>query len=206
MARTTAPPTGHRHWAVILPLAGALLIALYAVLSAAVSGAYLIAGRHLLIGPSLDGRLTGASLPQVANGWVPPMDTVYLADIPLWLRWLCATPTLLFAVILLLATILTVVAVRRLATGTSGAAPIRPWVVLAAVLIVGGLAHGAVDTAAIQALREQYHPSIGFDSTFATAIFAMPWPTLAVGLLAAALAAALRARSTQHDTTASHPL
>lgn len=204
MARTTARPTGHRQWAVILPLASVLLIALYGILSAAVFGAYLIAGRHLMLGPSLDGRLTGASLPQVFAGQVPPMDTEYLTEFPLWLRWLCATPTLLSAVILLLATILTVVAVRRLAIGTSGAALSRPWVVLAAVLIVGGLAQGAVDTAAIQALREQYHPSVGFNSTLATVIFAMPWPTLAFGLLAATLAAALRAHSTQHNTTTSH--
>ncbi|MCJ8506254.1 hypothetical protein MRU69_15555 [Kocuria flava] len=204
MARTTAPPTGHRRWAVILPLAGAVLIVLYAVLSAAVFSAYLIAGRHLMLGPSLDGRLTSASLPQVSAGQVPPMDTEYLTDFPLWLRWMCATPTLLFTVILLLATILLVVAVRRLATGTSGAALIKPWVILAAALIVGGLTQGVADTAAIQALREQYHPSIGFNSTLTTAIFAMPWPTLAFGFLAAALAAALRTRSTQHDATTSH--
>lgn len=196
MARTTEHPTRHWYWAVMLPLAGAVLIALYAVLGAIVSGAYLIAGQHLMVGPSLDGRLTAASLPQVSSGWVPPMDIVYLADFPLWLRWLCAAPTLLFAVVLLLATILLVVAVRRLTTGASEPALVKPWVFLAAVLILGGLVQGAVDTAAIQALREQYHPSIGFDSAISTAIFVMSWPTLAFGLLAAAIAAALTPRST----------
>lgn len=184
----------------MVPLAGAVLIALYAVLGAVVTSAYLIAGRHLLIGPSPDGRLTAASLPQVTNGSVPPMDTMYLVDFPLGLRWLCVSPTLIFAVILLAATILTVVAVRRLTTGDSGAAATKPWKILAAVLILGGLAQGLVDTAAVQALREQYHPSISFDSVLTTAVFAMPWSILAFGLLAAAVAAAITAHSAQHET------
>lgn len=203
MARTAEHRTRHRPWAVMLPLAGAVLIALYAVLSTVFYSAYLIAGRHLLMGPSLDGRLTGASLPQVNSGSVPPMDTAYLVDLDLWLRWLCAAPTLIFAVILAFATILTVVAMRRLTVGAARAALAKPWKILAAVLILGGLAQGLVDTAAVQTLRERYHPFVGFDSALATAAFAMPWPTLAFGLLAAAIAAAITAHSPQHERESS---
>ena len=202
MAPIDDHPTRIRRWAVLLPLAAAAIVALYTVLNNAVYAAYLIAGRHLFVGPGIDGRLTVASLPQVSYGQGPSTDTVYLVDVPLWLRWLCAAPLLLFAIVLLLATILIVVAVRRFTTGTSGRSVAKPWKILAAVLILGGLAQGLVDTAAIHALHEHYEPSVVFNSALATAAFTIPWSILAFGLLAAAIAAAT-AHGTQHTTESS---
>ncbi|ALU38890.1 hypothetical protein AS188_03040 [Kocuria flava] len=199
MTRSTENPTAkqarHRPWTVTAPLAAAALVVLGTAFNAALFGAYLVAGRHLLLGTGMDGRLTTASLPEVTSGQVPPVETVPLTDLPASLRWLCAAPTLIFATTLLLAVVLVVVAVRGLASAGTG----TPWVLLAAVLVVGGLTQGAVDTAAVQALRAQYHPFIVFGSPVTTAVFAVPWLTVACGLLAAATDAALRARSVRQS-------
>lgn len=198
MAGATGHPARTRHWAVILPLAAGILIVLYTVLSMAVSTAYLITGRVFLAGPGHDWQLTTASLPQVASGQVPPLDIEYLPDLPPGLRWLCAAPSLLYIVVLVLVTVLVVMALRRLAAGISGPALARPWQVMAAVLILGGLAHAAADTVAVQVLREQYHPTTGFGPAVTTAVFAIPWLIIAFGLLAAAIAAALNAHTAHH--------
>lgn len=205
MASTVDRPPRTRRWAVRLPLAVAVLAAVYAVLNALVHSAYLITGRHLLVGPHLDGRLTTSSLPQVTNGWVPPLGNEYLLDLPQWLRWLSAAPTLLHALTLTVATALTVTAIHRLAAATSGTATARPWKVLAAVLLIGGLAQGLVDTAAVQALRAQHHESVMFDSALITAVIAMPWSTIVLGVLSTAIAAALTTRNAQREDAGARP-
>src|SRR5690606_14903343 len=140
-------------------------------------------------------------------GSVPPMDTEYLVDLPVWLRWLCSAPTLIFVVVLVAATVLVTVAIRRLASRFTGPALFRPWKVLAMVLILGGMVQGLVDTAAVLALRDHYHSRVVLPSDAATAFFMMPWFTIVLGFLATAMAVALAARATGHGlATVAYPV
>jgi hypothetical protein len=138
-----------------------------------------------------EGRLTVADLPQLLQAESRAGDVIYLTDLPLALRWLCASPELLAGLTLAAAGYLTARVLIAIATGRPFAARVRRHLAaLSAVLLIGGIGQGALDTWAGRVLFHIDDHVPGFVSTYSGLGTDVPhWPMtlIVVGLVAAAL-------------------
>lgn len=127
-----------------------------------------------------------------------------LTDLSIWVRLLCALPTLVHLATLLVSTILVTRAIRVIESGRPfTSAGVRAWALLGIVLIIGGGIQGILDMVAVGVVSSlartnpDGHPdgpwALGGDYQ-ATGIDFPDWPWIffALGIIAAAVAAAFR--------------
>ncbi|MBM7831722.1 hypothetical protein JOE59_002427 [Agromyces cerinus] len=131
-------------------------------------------------------------------------DPADLTDLSIWVRALCALPTLVHLVVVLVSTILVTRAIRVIEGGrpftTVG---VRAWALLSVVLIVGGGLQGLLDTVAVGVLsalartNTDGYPDgpwgLGGDyQALGTNLPDWPWIFFVLGIISAAVAAAFR--------------
>ncbi|SIO28676.1 hypothetical protein [Agromyces cerinus] len=125
-----------------------------------------------------------------------------LTDVSIWVRLLCALPTLVHLVTVLVSTVLVTRAIRVIESGRPfTGAGVRAWALLGIVLIVGGGIQGLLDTVAIAVVttlgRTIGYPDgpwpLGGDyQALGTDFPDWPWIFFVLGIIAAAVAAAFR--------------
>jgi hypothetical protein len=179
-------------------LAAIAIVVVAAILNDLVKIITISTGRVLFAIGGADGRLTLDYLPQLLQADLREGASGYLTDAPLWLRLLCASPTLIHALTIALAAVLFVQIVRSIAAGK----PFTPkvinnWATVGSVLIVGGIIQGIADTvagAAIFNLANSGTPkALGADySVIGTNVPEWPFFMILLGVLAAAIATAFR--------------
>jgi hypothetical protein len=130
-------------------LAAIVTVAGAALLNDIVQMITITTGRVLFTFGGADGRLPLTHLPQVLQADLREGATGYLTDVPVWLRLLCASPTLIHALTITLAAIFFIQIVRCIAAADPFASRVlRNWPKVSFVLISGGILQGLVDTVA----------------------------------------------------------
>ncbi|KRC59238.1 hypothetical protein ASE14_15860 [Agromyces sp. Root81] len=131
----------------------------------------------------------------------PPAD---LTDLSIWVRLLCALPTFMHLLVLLVSTILVTRAIRVIEAGRPFTRTgVRAWALLGIVLIIGGGIQGVLDTVAVGVASSlartnpDGHPdgpwALGGDyQALGTNFPDWPWIFFVLGIIAAAVAAAFR--------------
>lgn len=161
----------------------------------------IVSGRVLFAIGGTDGRLPLASLPQLLQADLREGASGYLTDAPVWLRILCASPTVIHALTIALAAVLFVRILRSIAVAEPFTPEVvRNWIRISSVLIVGGIFQGLVDTVAgavIFNLASLGAPAgenpLGADySVIGTDIPQWPFFMILLGVLVAAVATAFR--------------
>lgn len=196
MSVTTARPTD-RNRSTKIAIATVAVVAALTVVWDAISAFTVITGRSLTATGGADPWLPLSFLPQVANASLREGATGSLADIPEWLRLLCATPTIIHAVVLLLATPLIIRVIGRVGQGQPFAPSVlRSWSSLSVVLIVGGVLQGVLDTIAGRVLFNlTFTPEIPLYEAYEGMNLQGPnWPLLliVVGIICVAITTAFR--------------
>ncbi len=135
------------------PVRAAVVIVWIIAISAAIGSALevfvTIAGRVVLAFNGADPRLPLTSLPQINQAELREGAIGYLVDAPVWLRVLCATPAMLFILIVIAAAVLISRALHRIADGQPFSSIVRRSIAaLSFILIGGGLLYGLLDTLA----------------------------------------------------------
>ncbi len=136
------------------------VIAVWVVTGAAVVNQLLgvftmISGRVLITVGGAEPRVDLTRLPQVNQAEIREGATGFLSDAPLWLRYLCATPSVMHVVVAVLAAVLITGVLRRIATGAPFSPRIRTGLrTLSAVLAIGGVIIGVTDTIAGRAVYD----------------------------------------------------
>jgi hypothetical protein len=159
-----------------------------------------LTGRYLWVSPDLSPRKPLADLPQLLQADVREGSSMMLDDVPTLLRVLSAAPALIAAVTAVVAALLVARVIRAIASGQPFAArSIRALAGASAVLVVGGLAQGIVDTAATAALTSWITSATEAGGPFEHAVEALGvdlphWPVMiiVVGLVTSALTVAFR--------------
>lgn len=127
------------------------VVAVIAVIHNAVQVYTIVSGHVLIAFGGADSRLPLTSLAQINQAELRGGGTGYLVDVPAWLRVLCSVPAFLNILVAVLAAILVVRIIRRIAVGQPFVPAVRRnWVALSAVLIVGGVLLGIADAVAGQ--------------------------------------------------------
>lgn len=202
-------PLGQRSRVSRLVRAALLIVATFTVMSDVTQAITIMTGRVLFALGGSDGRLPLNHLPQLLQADLRAGASGTLADADGWLRVVCAVPSLIHAVTIVLGTVFLLRALR-------GIAQARPfdlyvltnWRRLSVVLLAGGVLHGLADTVATVYLAsgigllfgsgrvssEQQELFLGGDyQGVGTNIAQWPIPVIIAGLIALALAAAFQA-------------
>lgn len=109
-----------------------------------------ITGRNLLTLGGGDPRLLAESLPQLLQLELRDGVTLYIEDLPVWVRVLSLSPALVAGVVAFVASLFVVRLVRAIAGGEAfGPQPRRALAVAGLVCFGGGLIQGVLDTAAV---------------------------------------------------------
>jgi hypothetical protein len=109
-----------------------------------------VTGRYLWAGNGADPRKPLADLPQLIQAEIREGHSRFLEDIPVWLRVLCAMPSVAYAATLILGAVLVARILRTIARGDAFAVQVRRTLVaLSLTLVGGGLVAGLLDTAAL---------------------------------------------------------
>lgn len=189
--------------------AALLIVASFTVISDVTQTITILTGRVLFAFGGSDGRLPLRHLPQLLQADLREGASGTLADADGWLRVVCAVPSLMHAVTVVLGTVFLLRALR-------GIAEARPfdtfvltnWRRLSVALLAGGVLQGLLDTAATVYLAsgigllfgsglvssEQKDAFLGGDyAAIGTNIPSWPIPVIIAGLIALALAAAFQA-------------
>lgn len=141
------------------------------------------------------------TLPQFLQAELTPGTTGDLTDLGLGTRLLCATPTAINLVTIVLAGLLVAGIISRIQKGQPfSAAVLRGWRRLGGVLVVGGglqtvMAMVAVGVLASMVAHEDVHPSLVFGASYSGISINgpdVPWMLLLLGIIAGAIALAFR--------------
>lgn len=192
----------------------AAAVAVWVVLGLAFIGAVLevitiSTGRVLFTFGGAEGRLPLEHLPQLLQADLRDGQEGYLVDVPVWLRLLCAGATIVQAVTIAAAAVLVVGIIRKVSAGRPfDSAVVRRFNLLALMLVGGGIIQGAVDAAAVGSLWE-IASSVGREDSFMAPYWGIgvnvpqvPFLTILLGVIAAALSVAFRAgKRLEEETT-----
>ena len=159
----------------------------------------------LMILNALTGNLAAhqslTALPQILQAELAPGETGDLTDVDLRLRLLCAVPTVINMVTIVLAGLLIAGITARIQQGQPFSSSVqRGWQRLASVLVFGGILQtvaGVIAVAVLTTLRASQGPDGGgaFGASYSGLSFNapdVPWMLMLLGIIAGALALAFR--------------
>jgi hypothetical protein len=159
----------------------------------------------LMILNALTGNLAAhqslTALPQILQAELAPGETGDLTDIDLRLRLLCAVPTVISMLTIVLAGLLIAGIIARIQQGQPfSSAVLRGWQKLASVLVFGGILQtvaSVIAVAVLTTLRASQGPDGGgaFGASYSGLSFNapdVPWMLMLLGIIAGALALAFR--------------
>ena len=189
--------------------AALLIVATFTVISDLTQTITILTGRVLFAFGGSDGRLPLSHLPQLLQADLRAGASGTLADADGWLRVVCAVPSLIHAVTVVLGTVFLLRALRGIAQARPfDAFVLTNWRRLSTALLAGGVLQGLFDTAATVYLAsgigllfgnglvssEQKDRFLGGDyQSIGTNVPIWPIPVIIAGLIALALAAAFQA-------------
>jgi hypothetical protein len=141
---------GQRTRAVRLAAGTVRVVGSLAVLGALGQAWVILSGRYLFTFGGAGPRADLDVLPAVTQAdFLPSPDTVFLTDIPSWIRLLSATPVLIQGAILAVSAVQMTQIVRHVANGRAFARPVlRAFNVLTLALLGGGILQGILATTA----------------------------------------------------------
>lgn len=197
MSRSTAVK---RPRAVGAAVATVIVVGALASLSVLLQALMTVTGRYLFTWGGADQRKPLVDLPQLLQADIRDGYSMFLEDLPAWLRMLGASPLLLHAVIVAAAVALVVRLCRRIASGDPFGRSARGTLTrLSLVLIVGGVAQGILDTIAVGVatnwISSRMFTSLGGDFAvqgLGTDLPNFPIMLIVLGIITAALAVAFR--------------
>lgn len=183
-----------------------LIVAAIAVLIDGVQVFVMTTAYPFFTSTGLDGTIPVTHLPQIAEAHLREGATPgSLADVPVWLRVLCATPTVIHGLTIAVAAGL----ITRIMNRIARRQPFEPsvlhgWRWLAAVIIGGGLLQGVLNTVSWWVLFRastdaRMNGELLLGADYELLIGAFPhWPVFFIltGVIAAAIGAAFKAGAT----------
>ena len=179
-----------------------IVVGLLACVSVFLQALTTITGRFLYAGGGAEPRLPLESLPQLLQAEIREGHSMFLEDLPAWLRVLCASPLLLHVLVVAAAVALVVRLCGRIASGDPFGQSARQTLTrLSLVLIGGGLGQGLLDTVAVVVAHNWIVAAItyGAGGPYESAVQGLgtdlptfPIMLIVLGIITAALAVAFR--------------